>query len=220
MTDTNTTPRAPRTFSFIFDPSKLVSVPAEAFEAPKRNTAPNANPLPFKAFFDAAAPAINEALATNQLVAPPLFVSFSYFVEDRKAEAAKVDGAYVTSKVRDQFNEWRDATKVVTVPEERAPSTKKLDANGNVMLGPKTKRPINIPGKVITAEVSTNPERGKFALTAITRNGTEIDPTTGEAFGEPGVSFWMILGEEERTAVLEAQKAELEAKTKAGKASK
>lgn len=201
---------APRTFSFVFDPAQLLaSVPAEAFETKRAPT--TANPLPFKDFFAPAAAAVNAALAEGKVTSVPLFVPFSYFVIDRKIAADKVDGPYVTGKVRDQFNEWRDETKIVTVAEVREPSTMKLDANGQPMKN-KVGRPINIPGKVTTPEVATNPERGKFALTAITRNGSEINPITKEAYGEPGVSFWLILGEAERKAVEDAQKAAEEAK--------
>ena len=39
-------------------------------------------------------------------------------------------------------------------------------------------------------------------VTGIERKGNEINPLTKKAYGEPGVSFWLTLGEDERSVLV------------------
>lgn len=161
-------------------------IPEEALKAPTREFA---DTLPFKKWFtdNAEQAAKGEAPAS-------LFVPL-WFFGDRADDASKVDGPYVKAKVREQFSKWQAETKVVTTAEQRAPSTPKPRMNKDgTPATDKNGKPIimNIPGKVIVAEVATNEKRGKFLLHSIERTGKEKDvkEITG---GEPGVQFWFTV---------------------------
>lgn len=179
-----TTTKTPR----IFEIKTIWStpVPAEALAAPTREVA---DALPFKKWFDE-----NEEVAAKGEAPASLFVPLWFFAE-RADDASKVDGPYVKSKLREQFNKWRDSTKVVTTKEQRAASTPKPRMNKDgTPATDKAGKPIvmNIPGKVVIPEVSTNEKRGKFVLYALERNGKEKDvkEITG---GDPGVQFWFTV---------------------------
>lgn len=83
------------------------------------------------------------------------------FWETRDVDMSKVDGAYQKGKLRDQFNKWRDETKVITTPRVRGEP--EYNADGKLVK----------QGKVLTEEVSTNEERGKYVFFAVERTGKE-----------------------------------------------
>ncbi len=174
-----TTTKTPRVFEFTTEFS--LPIPAEAFTKPvfRRDSA---NDLPFKGWFDANAAAAKEGKT------PATFVPFAYFVEARKIDADKVDGAYVKGKLRDQFNAWRDQKKVITTPMVREPHVMGVSKDGKPV--------IKKLGKVTTEEVSTNVERGDLMLVQIERTGKE----KLEGIKEPGISMWLILTEEAKAA--------------------
>lgn len=176
---------------FSFQPSYTTSVPT----IPTGNTVSRETDHPFKKeFFSVAAPTI---ITTGK--AAVQFVPTAYWVEARGIEKDKVNELYMKGKLRDQFNAWRDDTKVVTVPLEREPSVK--DAKGKV---------VKI-GKVLTPEQSTNEKRGMFELVLIARTGKEgieAFKDAGEHVKpEPGIMMWMRLSDNAKKAFDAAQKA-------------
>lgn len=159
---------AGRTFSFA--PVALTALP-DLPVTPRR--APNDNDLPFrKAFFEKVPEAVKEKGQSVTLFVPKAFW------ETRDVDMTKVDGAYQKQKLRDQFNKWRDETKVVTKARVRGDSPG-LD-----------KRGVPLPGPVITEEESENKERGHYVFFAVERKGDEpaqvwkeagVDPKDAEA---------------------------------------
>jgi hypothetical protein len=144
-------PKAPRAFSFT--PVALTALP-ELPTTPKR--APNDNDLPFrKAFFEKVPEMVKDKGQSATLFVPKAFW------ETRDVDMAKVDGAYQKQKLRDQFNKWRDETKVVTTPRVRGESPG-TDKNG---------KPL--PGPILTEEASTNEKRGHYVFFAVERKGNE-----------------------------------------------
>jgi hypothetical protein len=161
---------------FSFQPSYTTSVPV----IPNSHAVTRETDHPFKKeFFDVAAPTI---ISTGK--AAVQFVPTAYWVEARGIEASKADELYMKGKLRDQFNAWRDATKVITVKQVREPSEK--NAKGKVVK----------VGKIITPEESTNEKRGKFEIVMIYRKGDEPASAFPEGVSpEPGIMMWMRLND-------------------------
>lgn len=140
-----------RTFSFA--PVALAALP-ELPTTPTR--APNDNDLPFrKEFFSKVPETVKDKGQSATMFVPKAFW------ETRDVDMTKVDGAYQKQKLRDQFNKWRDETKVVTKERVRGPSTG-TGKNG---------KPI--PGPILTEEESVNTERGHYVFFAVERTGKE-----------------------------------------------
>ncbi|MDG4856398.1 hypothetical protein [Mesorhizobium sp. WSM4982] len=162
---------ATKTRSFSFTPVALTALP----ELPTVTRAPNDNDLPFRKEFFAKVPeTVKEKGQSATMFVPKAFW------ETRGVDMSKVDGAYQKQKLRDQFNKWRDETKVVTKERVRGDSPGK-DKSG---------KPL--PGPVISEEESTNEKRGHYVFFAVERKGnepeklwTEMGLTPKDA--EPGV---------------------------------
>lgn len=143
----------PKERTFSFAPVALAALP-ELPTTPRR--APNENDLPFrKAFFEKVPDVVKEPGQSVTLFVPKAFW------ETRDVDMSKVDGAYQKQKLRDQFNKWRDETKVVTKERVRG------DSPGTDKGG----KPL--PGPIITEEESTNEKRGKYVFFAVERKGDE-----------------------------------------------
>lgn len=144
-------PKGERAFSFA--PVALSALP-DLPVTPRR--APNDNDLPFrKAFFEKVPDVVKEKGQSVTLFVPKAFW------ETRDVDMEKVNGAYQKQKLRDQFNKWRDETKVVTKERVRGESPGK------------DKRGVPLPGPVITEEESTNEKRGHYVFFAVERTGKE-----------------------------------------------
>lgn len=144
---------APKQRSFSFAPVVLATLP----DLPTTTTrAPNDNDLPFRKEFFAKVP----ETVTKPGEQATLFVPKAFW-ETRDVDMEKVDGAYQKQKLRDQFNKWRDETKVVTKERTRGPSVGQ-GKNG---------KPI--PGPELTPEESTNTARGHYVFFAVERTGKE-----------------------------------------------
>lgn len=180
---------------FSFQPSYTTSVPT----IPNGHTVQRETDHPFKKeFFDVAAPQI---LATGK--AAVQFVPTAYWTEARGIEPEKVNDLYMKGKLRDQFNVWRDATKIVTVKQVREGSVKNKEGKVVKM------------GAIITPEESTNEKRGMFELVMIARTGEEPQTAFPEGVTpEPGVMMWMRLNDAAKKAFEAAQKALAEAGSK------
>jgi hypothetical protein len=142
-------PTAPKVFSFA--PVPLAALP----ELPTVTRAPNENDLPFRREFFAKVP--DTVKEKGQAVT--MFVPKAFW-ETRDVDMSKVDGAYQKGKLRDQFNRWRDETKVITQERKRGEPTYK---DGKLVK----------QGTILQEEVSTNEERGKYVFFAVERTGKE-----------------------------------------------
>ncbi|RWP84766.1 MAG: hypothetical protein EOR11_20105 [Mesorhizobium sp.] len=143
---------APKARAFSFAPVALAALP-DIPTAVKR--APNENDLPFrKEFFSKVPDVVQEPGQSATLFVPKAFW------ETRDVDMSKVDGAYQKGKLRDQFNKWRDETKVITQARERGEAEWK---DGKLVK----------QGKVLKEEVSTNEARGKYVFFAVERTGKE-----------------------------------------------
>lgn len=140
-----------RTFSFA--PVALAALP-DIPTTTKR--APSENDLPFRKEFFAKVP----ETVTEKGQSATLFVPKAFW-ETRDVDMSKVDGAYQKAKLRDQFNKWRDETKVVT--KERVRGEAEYNTVGKLVK----------QGKVITEEESTNEKRGHYVFFAVERTGKE-----------------------------------------------
>lgn len=158
--------------SFSFAPVALAALP----EMPATTRAPNENDLPFRREFFAKVP----DTVTDKGQQVTLFVPKAFWATRDGVDFAKVDGAYQKQKLRDQFNKWRDETKVVTKERVRGPSKGKDKAG----------KPL--PGPIVSEEESENKARGHYVFFAVERTGKEpakvwsdmgIDPKDAE----PGV---------------------------------
>lgn len=143
--------KAVRTFTFA--PVALAALP-ELPTTPTR--APNENDLPFRRdFFSKVPETVKEPGQSVTLFVPKAFW------ETRDVDMSKVDGAYQKSKLRDQFNKWRDETKVITTERVRGEPTR--DKAGKIVK----------QGEVLVEEESTNEARGKYVFFAVERTGKE-----------------------------------------------
>lgn len=88
---------APEARTFAFTMSTSVPIPDVI-------TSSRSTELPFKAEF--FTPGFPLALSGQQ---PHMFVPHAYWIEERKADAEKVDSTYARGKLNDQFKKWRDA---------------------------------------------------------------------------------------------------------------
>lgn len=158
--------------TFAFAPVALAALP----DIPTTTTrAPNENDLPFRRdFFSKVPDTVQDKGQSATLFVPKAFW------ETRDVDMSKVDGAYQKSKLRDQFNKWRDETKVIVTPRVRGEPTR--DKAGKVIK----------QGEVTQEEVSTNEKRGHYVFFAVERTGkepekiwTDMGLTAKDA--EPGV---------------------------------
>jgi hypothetical protein len=183
-----------RTFSFA--PVFVPTVPATLFAAKASQRAPNDNAHPFEtAFF---APSADKVKTTGE--AAILFVPTAYWTEAREIPADKCTPNYMEAKLRDQFNKWRDRTKVITTPRQREPNT--VDKAGKIISF----------GKVTVEEVSENKERGMFVFRTAPVTGKEDKMVFPEGVKpEAGVMCSLELDETAKAALEAAKAAQKEA---------